>query len=389
MSSISKFHSAPAKLAVHNQVDLQSPLIAHLLQYLLPQEKPLIALTSKRGSYVFTDSGLIVVRITEAVEPRTYVHRFDFSSSERPIYDAKIETGSGIEGRDVVVSFQTTRGVEEISVQSKALAESLFRLVNELDREIVRNKQKLEVARDLMGKMVVGDDKDLLASIQGATEALLNGYRPTSYQSVYTRFQIMGSAPSKTQQQTHASSCTLAHEPFPPSLLKLLSPGEKPLVLFANLERSLLFTNFALVRVTADSRGTNTVTHFDLARHLIQDVNLLTRTSFIGVSFSIASSRNNVYQSYPSEAIEIWMDADDKKSGAVHQLFQTLNLIFNVQRHNREALRDIAEGPRNLDVAGLDAVVHVMKLAEHSVHKCPLSLEGAFITSGLLSGIGA
>ncbi|KAJ3097813.1 hypothetical protein HK100_005252 [Physocladia obscura] len=169
-----------------SEIDLtRDPLLKHALSH----ETIFFVFKSTRHSYIFTDLACIAVKGDDATSTRRWVERFEYY--EQSITDVRFETGgAGITtgGRDVVLSFHSSRGREEIEIWKNEIeiAHYFYKALVKLAQVQGKNRQLFSLSAGLAAKLVVGNGTDFSKAVTDYAEDILERYSPRSYGKVFT-----------------------------------------------------------------------------------------------------------------------------------------------------------------------------------------------------------
>ncbi|KAJ3115991.1 hypothetical protein HK100_001190 [Physocladia obscura] len=161
------------------------PIFKHVLQH----ETIFFVFKSARHSFIFTDLAVIAVRGESSTSTRRWVDRFEYY--EEPISDVRFETaGAGVTtgGRDVVLSFTTARGREEIEIWKNEIdiAHHFYKALATLAQVQGKNRQLFALAEAIAAKVVIGNGTDFSKIVIDSVEDIIEKYAPRSYGKVFT-----------------------------------------------------------------------------------------------------------------------------------------------------------------------------------------------------------
>ncbi|KAJ3294005.1 hypothetical protein HDU79_011678 [Rhizoclosmatium sp. JEL0117] len=194
MSKFSAMGSAFAGTAqmctCHNRQQIKEMDVTKdpILRHALPHETIYFAFKSNRHSHIFTNLAYIAIKGDFATSTRRWVERYEYY--EQAITHVQFETGgAGLTtgGRDVVLTFNTPRGKEEIEIwkNEQEVAHRFYKVLATLSQIQGRNRQLYHLGQTIASKVVLDKHEDFFKVIEETSEALLEKYAPRSYGKVF------------------------------------------------------------------------------------------------------------------------------------------------------------------------------------------------------------
>ncbi|KAJ3075971.1 hypothetical protein HDU98_006282 [Podochytrium sp. JEL0797] len=318
-----------------------------ILKHTLPHETVFFAFKSTRHSHIFTDLAYIVIKGDFSTSTRRWVERFEYY--EQAITDVRFETaGAGVTtgGRDVVISFHTPRGREEIDIWKNEIeiAHRFYKVIATLAQVQGKNRQLHNLSGSFASRVVLEKAGDVAEVAAKTAEALLERYSPRSYAKVFTelgkrkmnKLSSMRSALSATSQvctclnRKQIQEIDAANDPIFWHVL----PHETVFFAFKSTRHSHIFTDLAYIVIKGD---VSTSTRRWVERYEYYDQSI-TDVRFETGGTGITTGGRDVVISFQTprgrEEIDVWKNELE----IAHKFYKVVATLAQVQGKNRQLL---------------------------------------------------